>query len=199
MFEPLVSFTKDVSDLADKPVLDPAVMKAQFDAAPDEVRVYLNKLIDALKLTTAGDSGAKNIGATNITGLTGTDVQSLLESINTTFAKKSQESWSNITLSNGWANLPGFSPAKYRKNQFGNVRGKGVVTGGNTSSGFVVFTFPPGYRPPEDEIFTVGCYINNTTKSFATLRVRASTGDVQVDYVPGNSWLSLSGICFDID
>jgi hypothetical protein len=81
MLEKLVSFTKDVSDLANRPALDPAVLKAQFDAAPEELRVYLNKLIDALKLTTAGDSGAKNIGTTNITGLTGNDVQSQLESV----------------------------------------------------------------------------------------------------------------------
>jgi hypothetical protein len=81
MFDKLVSFTKDVSDLADKPALNPSELKAIFDAAPDEVRVYLNKLIDALKLTTAGDSGAKNIGATAILGLGGTDVQTILESL----------------------------------------------------------------------------------------------------------------------
>jgi hypothetical protein len=79
--EKLNAFTKDVSDLSDRPALNPTELKAQFDAAPDEVRQYLNKLIDALKKTTAGDSGAKNIGATTISGLTGTDVQSLLESL----------------------------------------------------------------------------------------------------------------------
>lgn len=88
MFEKLVSFTKDVSDLADKPALNASELKAQFDAAPNEVREYLNKLIDALKLTTGGDSGLKNIGATNITGLTGSDGQTLLESIKTLVDKK---------------------------------------------------------------------------------------------------------------
>jgi hypothetical protein len=81
MFQKLESFTKDVSDLATKPALDPAALKAQFDAAPDELRQYFNKLVDALVKNTSGDSGAKNIGATNITGLTGSDVQSLLESM----------------------------------------------------------------------------------------------------------------------
>jgi hypothetical protein len=84
-FEKLSAFTKDVSDLADKPSLTPTELKAQFDAAPDEVRQYLNKLIDALVKTASGDSGAKNIGVTTITGLTGTDVQTLLEAINTKF------------------------------------------------------------------------------------------------------------------
>lgn len=83
MLEKLTSFTKKVADLSDRPSLNPADLKAAFDAAPDEVRQYLNKLIDALKKTEAGDSGAKNIGATTITGLTGTDVQSLLESLKT--------------------------------------------------------------------------------------------------------------------
>lgn len=82
MFQKLVSFTKKVADLPDQPTLDPSSLKAQFDAAPDEVRTYLNNLIDALKLTTSGDSGAKNIGATTISGLTGNDVQTILESIN---------------------------------------------------------------------------------------------------------------------
>jgi hypothetical protein len=80
-FEKLLSFTKDVSDLADQPAMTAAELKAQFDAAPDEVRQYLNKLIDALKGTTSGDSGAKNIGVTNISGVTGNDVQTVLEGL----------------------------------------------------------------------------------------------------------------------
>jgi hypothetical protein len=48
-FEKLIAFTKKVADLSDKPSLNPSELKAQFDAAPDEARQYLNKLIDALK------------------------------------------------------------------------------------------------------------------------------------------------------
>jgi hypothetical protein len=80
-FSKLTAFTKTVSDLADKPALTPAALKAQFDSSPNELKDALNALIDALKQTTAGDSGAKNLGATTISGLTGTDVQSLLESL----------------------------------------------------------------------------------------------------------------------
>jgi hypothetical protein len=109
MFEKLVSFTKKVSDLADKPSLNSNELKAQFDAAPDEVRTYLNKLVDALTKNTGGDSGAKNIGATNITGLTGMDVQTLLESLksyaDTKFALQSavpviQKGSASVTLAN---------------------------------------------------------------------------------------------------
>jgi hypothetical protein len=80
-FQKLVNFSKTVSDLADKPALTPTALKAQFDSSPNELKDALNALIDALKLTATGDSGAKNIGATIIPGLTGIDVQSLLESL----------------------------------------------------------------------------------------------------------------------
>lgn len=61
--EKLNAFTKKVSDLSDKPneTMTTAQVKAQFDAAPEELRVYLNKLIDVLQSTATGDSGADNI------------------------------------------------------------------------------------------------------------------------------------------
>jgi len=67
-FEKLNEFTKKVSDLSDTPneTMTTAQVKAQFDAAPDEVRVYLNKLIDKLESTATGDSGADNIKLTPI-------------------------------------------------------------------------------------------------------------------------------------
>ncbi|WHY76065.1 H-type lectin domain-containing protein [Neobacillus sp. WH10] len=99
MFEKLVSFTKDVSDLPDSPAANQAAeLKAQFDAAPNEVREYLNKLIDALKKTEDGDSGADNIGATAIAGLTGTTIQTLLESLKTHADKKVQGFASNLRI-----------------------------------------------------------------------------------------------------
>lgn len=64
----LEAFSKKVSDLSDKPneTMTTAQVKAQFDAAPEEVRVYLNKLIDVLQSTATGDSGADNIKLTPI-------------------------------------------------------------------------------------------------------------------------------------
>lgn len=83
MLDKLLSFTKKVQDLADKPnsTMSAAEVKAQFDAAPDELRLAFNQLIDDLQSVVDGDSGADNIGASAITGLTGTTVQSLLESL----------------------------------------------------------------------------------------------------------------------
>jgi hypothetical protein len=87
----LLSFTKKVQDLSDKPnaTMPAAELKAHFDAAPDEVRQYLNQLIDDLQSVVDGDSGADNIGASTIDGLTGATVQSLLEALKTLVDTKS--------------------------------------------------------------------------------------------------------------
>jgi hypothetical protein len=77
-FNKLASFAKDVSDLADQPALTPAQLKAQFDAAPNELLQYYNSLVDALKKTTSGDSGAENIGSANIPYVTGATVYAQL-------------------------------------------------------------------------------------------------------------------------
>jgi hypothetical protein len=47
-FQKLDAFTKKVADLADKPALNASELKAQFDAAPEELRTYFNNLVDAL-------------------------------------------------------------------------------------------------------------------------------------------------------
>jgi hypothetical protein len=83
MFNKLLSFTKKVQDLPDQPALTPADLKAQFDAAPDELRQYFNNFIDALMQTTSGDSGAKNVGATTVGSMTGNDVQTILGALDT--------------------------------------------------------------------------------------------------------------------
>jgi hypothetical protein len=189
MFEKLVSFTKKVADLADKPALNPTELKAQFDAAPDEVRTYLNKLIDALKSTTAGDSGAKNTGATTITGLTGTDVQSLLDSLNTLTAKKQQEEWTNFVLQNGW--VKDTSTAAYRKNQFGEVEIKGRIKNGSTAIGAVMAPLPVGYRPIEKKSYVVICHNGG---GVVVGQVDIGT-DGSISYIAGaNYYLSLDSI-----
>lgn len=48
MLQKLNAFTKKVADLPDKPNLNPAELKAQFDAAPEELRQSFNNLVDAL-------------------------------------------------------------------------------------------------------------------------------------------------------
>lgn len=80
----ITAFTKDVADLADKPNqsgMTAAQVKAQFDAAPNELRVAVNELIDLLLAATTGDSGAHNIGSAAIDGVSGSTVHAQLASL----------------------------------------------------------------------------------------------------------------------
>jgi hypothetical protein len=81
----ITEFIKKVVDLTDTPSenMAPADIKAWFDSSPEELRVKLNKVIDDLMATTAGASGAKQIGVETISGLTGNDVQTLLAALKT--------------------------------------------------------------------------------------------------------------------
>jgi hypothetical protein len=97
-FNKLSAFTQKVADAADQLTGNPAGTKAIFDAAPEELRTYFNNLIDALKSTADTDSGAKNLGAKAITGLTGTDVQTILESLKTTVDAKVVASGESMTV-----------------------------------------------------------------------------------------------------
>jgi hypothetical protein len=99
-FNKLTAYTQKVADAADTIVGNAPLAKSIFDAAPEELRTYFNNLVDALKSTANGDSGAKNIGATSINGLTGSDVQTILESLNTNLTKTL--TWTMPTTLNGW-------------------------------------------------------------------------------------------------
>jgi hypothetical protein len=81
----ITTFVKKIIDLTDTPSenMSPADLKAYFDSSPEELRVAVNGLIDDLISTTAGASGAKQIGVETISGLTGNDVQSLLTALKT--------------------------------------------------------------------------------------------------------------------
>ncbi|MBN8200476.1 hypothetical protein [Bacillus sp. NTK034] len=73
-FEKLTAFSKKVSDLADKPnqQLTAGELKAYFDSSPEEVRVYLNKLIDELKASTASQEIGVSQFSSNPADLQGT-------------------------------------------------------------------------------------------------------------------------------
>lgn len=191
-FEKLVSFTKDVSDLADKPALgSTAALKAQFDAAPDEVRVYLNKLIDALKSIADNDSGADNTGATAIAGLTGTTVQSLLEDL-TTKTYATTPDFKTPSLLNGWIANSASYPLKYWKDKDGMVQFRLAMSGGALGANNACMIFPAGYRPDSTELH-VGHVDNGGTGENVIFSISA-IGNVQpIRTLPGNSLLILNG------
>lgn len=156
MFQKLTAFTKKVAHLADKPTLNESDLKAQFDAAPEELRTYFNTLIDTLTSQTVGDSGAKNIGVNSISGLTGNDIQTLLENLNNTKAKNIQENWIEGVCQNGWvAMYNGYSYPNFKKDNFGLVHLKGTVRSGTVGPSYAIYTLPVGYRPSEMQSFSV--------------------------------------------
>jgi hypothetical protein len=169
MFEKLVSFTKKVADLPDRPSLNPAELKNQFDAAPDEVRVYLNKLVDALQKTTAGDSGAKSIGVTSISGLTGNDIQTILEQL----TPKKLDAWSNVATQNGWYH-DSARPGQSFKDPWGMVHLRGAIIPGILTNGVTAFILPEGYRPAREVDIIVKCFTSTNQLSYTTLSIKSN-------------------------
>lgn len=56
--------------------------------------------------------------------------------------------WQTITLSGGWTNRAGYTPASYRKLFSGsNLQIVLNLTAGTTTNGTTIFTLPAGYRP----------------------------------------------------
>lgn len=194
-FNELSAFTQKVADAADQITGNPAAAKAIFDAAPEELRTAFNNLVKALKFTTSGDSGAKNLGATAISGLTGTDVQSLLESLNTLKANKQQPSWTNITLQNGWKEESSTKTPKYYKDDLGIVRFTGSIYSGTTTNGTVLFTLPEGFRPSTNFAVTTMTWSN--TSDYASILLDIwSNGNVAISFINSKQVINLSDISF---
>lgn len=64
---------------------DESATRERLQELHDQTRVAFNGLLDELEATTDGASGANQIGATAISGWTGGDVQTILESAKTAF------------------------------------------------------------------------------------------------------------------
>lgn len=72
----------NVQKLADLTQNQATTIKETFDKAGSDIKTFINDtLIAELESTAAGSSGAKKIGASAISGLTGTDVQTVIESL----------------------------------------------------------------------------------------------------------------------
>lgn len=66
------------------------------------------------------------------------------------------QAWQPLTLQNGWTNFGSpFADAKYYRDPFGIVRVVGLITGGTTTSGTVLFTLPENFRPADQYMYEV--------------------------------------------
>mgnify|MGYP001155647471 CR=1 FL=1 len=77
----LDGYSKLIANLEDQPTMAASELKAYWDSSPEEIREAFNKAITVLRSTTDGDSGADNIGATQIKDVDGKTVQTILESL----------------------------------------------------------------------------------------------------------------------
>ena len=80
-FEKMGSFTFNHADQADELNLAADTAKQKFDSRASELKTAINKVVDLLNATTDGASGADNVGATAISGVTGTTVQAQMKSM----------------------------------------------------------------------------------------------------------------------
>lgn len=94
------------------------------------------------------------------------------------------------TFTNSWTNYGGdYAPAGYYKDK-DRVFLQGLIKGGTV--GASAFTLPTGYRPSKRKIFTV-----NSSNSFGRVDI-LSNGNVFIDGMCSNAYVSLEGISFRI-
>jgi hypothetical protein len=66
------------------------------------------------------------------------------------------EAWKALPVANGWSNYgSNFETAAYRKDPFGVVHLRGLVTRASGAPSGPIVTLPPGYRPQRRRVFVV--------------------------------------------
>jgi hypothetical protein len=163
MFQKLTAFTTKVADLADKPTLSPTDLKAQFDAAPDEVREYLNLLIDDLNIEFPK------------------------------YASKQQETWSDMPLFNSWiVNDGAYAKFRKDEFGVVHVRAYikgGAITAFAIISNLPTGFRPLENRYFSALCWTGS---GTTSSSFVTANLQVTTaGDIKILDNAGNGWMIL--------
>lgn len=106
--------------------------------------------------------------------------------------------WYEAVMENGWTPYSGRT-IQYSKLPNGRVTIRGTITGGSTTLNSRIFTLPTGFRPPRLFKASALCWDGTSNPpQLAVLSINES-GNVAVDTVPGNAWLSLDGITFFVN
>ena len=107
-------------------------------------------------------------------------------------ANKVQEAWLTPTLINGWVAFGGAEDGPvYYKDNFGNVKLRGVVKSGTLSVS--IFKLPIGYRPAKNKYFAV---ISNNVPGFVLID---PSGGVIPLAGTSNVFVALDSISFKVD
>jgi hypothetical protein len=188
-FNKLSAFTQKVADAADQLTGNPAGTKAIFDAAPEELREYFNNLIDALKSTSDTDSAAKNLGAKAISGIDGTDVQTILENI-----VKRQSTSGTITYFNGFSQFnSAVNPCWVSKDSSGMVSFYLLIVGNGTGTiaNNTCANLPAGFRPSKQQMLQG--YVDTPANFIFTVNSDGNVMFVRNFTSTSSSWLLMTG------
>ncbi|MBC7868583.1 hypothetical protein H7X69_00165 [Candidatus Saccharibacteria bacterium] len=112
-------------------------------------------------------------------------------SLQAMFYPSSYAGWTTPVLQNGWVAFPGWSTPRYTKSADGMVVVKGLIQSGTTTSGTVLTTLPPGYRPNERLLMGI-----SSQNVFGRVDVLPS-GEIIAVVIPiANGWISLDSVAF---
>ncbi|WP_145323016.1 hypothetical protein [Paenibacillus xylanexedens] len=106
-------------------------------------------------------------------------------------AEKDAPAWIAPTLLNGWTNYStnDYPAVGFRKDAYGNVSIRGLISGGAIAVDVPLFILPVGYRPSKHIMFTVTCSDGNTPA--ITLLNIVPNGTVSLHRVSQNSFVTL--------
>jgi hypothetical protein len=103
--------------------------------------------------------------------------------------------WIAPALQSGWGQYAGWEPAGYRRIN-GIVYLRGLISGGTTTDGTLIFTLPAGFRP---QAATTGKHISvASSNALGVIKVREN-GRVECGTPVNASWLSFAGVSFPAD
>lgn len=98
-----------------------------------------------------------------------------------------------VTFQNSWKNYHSdWADAAYYKDSMNFVHLEGLIDGGTLPN--TAFTLPVGYRPLVKIYYPVLC--NATGTNYIGKISIWSTGEVYIESICKNSWLSIDGIVF---
>ncbi len=146
---------------------------------------------DALKLPLAGGvmSGSVNMNGNSLSNLAEPVGSAQAATKGYVDTRVTAGALITPTLVNGWSSLVGYRNLSYYLDLTGNVIFRGLISGGTTTSGTVIFTLQTAYRP--SELVQVGLVASN-----GAARVRIETNG-QVIIVEGSASLGFDGVSFN--
>lgn len=114
---------------------------------------------------------------------------------NSELAMSEQPVWLNPTLLNSWTNHVAGPNIGYYKDTVGIVHLQGLIQGGTTTVGTLIFTLPTGYRPFFGLRVPITC--SNTTSITSGVMLINTNGNCTIETaVWVSNYVTLTGINF---